>query len=669
MALTAASAGPDQRSDTGISADRAGSSAGAWAGVPTAAEAAAWADFGSPQSQEAFLARWLALLCLQVGGVRAALLLVAGDEDNTFHAGAVWPDVERDLAYLAPVAQQALAERRGIVLPQGEPGAVTLSGARVAYPVEVAGELKAAIVLDALPRPDAALQQALRQVHWATAWLVDMYRQQALHSREATIARLALVQSVVGAALQQRGFQPAAMAAVNLLATRLGCDRVSLGRDDGGEAVIEAISNNASFDRRSNLSRLIADAMDEALDAGVPVRHPAQGDARLGAASHAALATQSGGAAPSPAPATPSAVAEPGVRTEAATAAVTGPATLSVPLADADGSFGVLTFERSRGAPFDDDALETCRVAGLLLGPVLSLAHANQRSLLRQAGDRLHAGAQALFGPRHPGVKLFTALAAGLLLVLALADGEHRVAARTVVEGEVQRATVVPFDGYLAESLVRAGDTVRQGQAMARLDDRDLRLEEARWRAEHEQYLRKYRQAQAAHDRAAMNVLGAQANQALAQLQLVKERLGRLLLAAPFDGLVVAGDLRQLVGTPLEQGRVLFETAPLDAYRVVLQVDERDIAALATGQRGELVLAGLPGVPLGFTVQQITPVASAEDGRNFFRVEAQVEGGTGRLRPGMEGIGKVQVGERRLLWIWTHSLVDWLRLALWRWWP
>ena len=50
-----------------------------------------------------------------------------------------------------------------------------------------------------------------------------------------------------------------------------------------------------------------------------------------------------------------------------------------------------------------------------------------------------------------------------------------------------------------------------------------------------------------------MNVLGAQAAQALAQLQLVEERLSRVELQAPFDGLVVSGDLRQLVGTPLHR--------------------------------------------------------------------------------------------------------------------
>lgn len=609
---------------------------------PTAAEHAAWGHFASPQSQDDFLARWLALLCLQVGGVRSALLLVAGEADNTFHAGAVWPDVERDLAYLAPLAQQALAERRGIVLAQ-----VDGDSARVAYPVEVAGALKAAIVLDAAPRPEALLQQALRQVHWASAWLVDLFRQQALREREATVERLALVQSALGAALQQRGFQPAAFAVVNLLATRLRCDRVSLGLDEDGQARLVAISHTAQFDARSNLARLIADAMDEALDASDAVQYPAQGDARLGAASHAALATDDGAEG----------------------------AALSVLLTDADGHLGVLTLERRRGPAFDADEFESCRVAGQMLGPVLALARDQALSLPRRVLASGRDAVQALFGPGHPGAKLLASVAAVVVVALSVLDADHRVSARTVVEGEVQRATVAPFDGFLAESLVRAGDTVRRGQPMARLDDHDLKLEAARWQAEHEQALGKYRQAQAAHDRAAMNVLAAQAAQAQAQLSLAQERLARLVLLAPFDGRVVSGDLRQLIGTPLEQGKVLFETAPLDAYRVVLQVDERDIGQLREGQRGELVLAGLPGVPLAFSVHQITPVASAEDGRNFFRVEAKVEApvdtadAARRLRPGMEGVGKVEVGERRLIWIWTHSLVDWLRMAMWRWWP
>ena len=107
--------------------------------------------------------------------------------------------------------------------------------------------------------------------------------------------------------------------------------------------------------------------------------------------------------------------------------------------------------------------------------------------------------------------------------------------------------------------------------------------------------------------------------------------------------MVVTGDLSQSLGSPVERGKVLFEVAPLDAYRVVLQVDERDIADVAVGQHGELLLAAAPDRPLAFTVEKITPVSTAREGRNYFRVEAQARADPGPPAPGMEGVGKIAV--------------------------
>ena len=63
---------------------------------------------------------------------------------------------------------------------------------------------------------------------------------------------------------------------------------------------------------------------------------------------------------------------------------------------------------------------------------------------------------------------------------------------------------------------------------------------------------------------------------------------------SPIDGFVVSGDLCQLLGTPVEQGKTLFQIAPLDEYRVVLEVDERDLPIWRSGQHGELALSGMP---------------------------------------------------------------------------
>ena len=138
--------------------------------------------------------------------------------------------------------------------------------------------------------------------------------------------------------------------------------------------------------------------------------------------------------------------------------------------------------------------------------------------------------------------------------------------------------------------------------------------------------------------------------------------------------MVVSGDLSQQIGSPVETGKLLFEVAPLQGFRVMMQVDDRDISFVQLGQAGELLLSGVPDRPLPVSIKRITPVATQHEGRNVFAVEASIDGKGGGnaavpLRPGMEGVSKVTVGQRSLLWIWTRGFVDWLRLALWSWLP
>jgi multidrug resistance efflux pump len=224
--------------------------------------------------------------------------------------------------------------------------------------------------------------------------------------------------------------------------------------------------------------------------------------------------------------------------------------------------------------------------------------------------------------------------------------------------------------GYVVEANARAGDIVKAGDVLFSLDDRDLRLERLKWVGQRSQYSREHSEALADHDRAKVNILGAQIDQAEAQIALIEEQLERINVTAPFDSFVVSGDLSQSLGAPVERGDILFEVAPLAAWRVILEVDERDIGEVAVGQTGQLALTGMPGDALPVEVEKITPVSTAEEGRNFFRVEAHLLDETApTLRPGMQGVGKIYVDQRKLIWIWTHKITQWWRMFLWSWWP
>jgi len=605
-------------------------------------ESAAWATFAAPSDSAALYAAWLSLLATRITRARAAVLLTRESKADAFSVAAVWPDPRRDMQYLSPVAQRVLLARKGVVAaPDGEstPGPEGL--AHVGYPVEISGQLCAAVVFDIGPGPLPELQAALRDIHWAAAWLMDHFRQQVLQEREAELARVALFNDIMATAMQHQRLQPSALSVVNELAQRLRCDRVSAGFEHSGQVTPLVMSNTATFDQRSDLVRWVGQAMDEVLDLGVAVQVPVPADEPLGALAHADSARQ-----------------------------INVQAMLSVPVRTQEQTLGVLSFERIAGPAFTPSDAGLMTALGVLLGPYWAMQRANERSALARLRAATGDTTREFMGARRPGLKLAALLAVVALAGLTLWQTDYRVAARTVVEGSTQITAVAPFDGFVAEGLVRAGDTVRKGQALARLDDRDLKLEQSRWRAEREQLQRRYQVAQSQADRAAMGVLAAQVNQAEAQLALAEERLSRTTLAAPFDGVVVSGDLSQQIGSPLQLGQPLFEVAPLEGFRVMLQVDDRDIASLVVGQRGELVLSGLPDRKLPISVKRITPVATQQDGRNVFAVEAAIDGASSTaLRPGMQGIGKVAVGERSLLWIWTHGFVDWLRLTLWNWTP
>jgi RND family efflux transporter MFP subunit len=268
------------------------------------------------------------------------------------------------------------------------------------------------------------------------------------------------------------------------------------------------------------------------------------------------------------------------------------------------------------------------------------------------------------------GLKLLVLTLVALAVFFTYATGVYRVTADARLEGTVQRAIAVPTAGYLVDSNVRAGDVVKQGDLLFSLDDRDLRLERLKWTSQKLQSKREHSEAVAKHDRARARILSAQMEQADAEIALLDEELKRTKIRAPFDSFVVAGDLSQSLGSPVERGDIMFELAPLDSYRIVLEVDERDIDDIAVDQTGQLALTSAPEDAMPIVVEKITPLANAMEGRNFFRVEARLQGETSRhLRPGMEGVGKIDIDERKLIWIWTHKIVHWFRMFFWTWWP
>jgi len=262
------------------------------------------------------------------------------------------------------------------------------------------------------------------------------------------------------------------------------------------------------------------------------------------------------------------------------------------------------------------------------------------------------------------------ALGMALLLgVMTFTSGNYRVTASANLEGKIQRAIVAPFDGYIAAAHARAGETVAAGEVIAALDTEELLLQKQRHAAEKNEYTRQYRKALATRDQTQAHIFKSQVSQAEAQLDLVEKKIERAALVSTLDGVIISGDLSRSLGAPVATGDVLFEVAPLDEYRLIILGDEKQVADVDEGLTGGLTLKALPGTALPFVVHKVSPVFQEEADGIAYRVEARLVEHPAALRPGMEGIAKIDVDRRSLIWIYLHELFDLMRLWAWRWLP
>jgi len=600
-------------------------------------EPALWKQLGEATSLAAFCDSWLTLQCGLVGNVAGGLVMAGPDATGVPLAitPANWAPTS-----LFNVIKLAAEQQRGVAqydLPDPDAG---LERPRVgfAFPVIVDGKLGAVAALELHGVNEQQARAAMRQLQWGVAGLREylLLRQRDNTGQQAHQAQSAL--DMLAVVLEQKRFRGACRALVTELAARFNCERVSIGFVKSGHADVAAISHSAQFGRHMNLVRLVGLAMDEALDQRALILHPAAPDEPNVTRVHAELAQSCAAAA-----------------------------ILTVPLFVADRFAGAITFERATEGGFDPATIAILDAIGSTAGPILEEKRQNDRWLIVKAGELLWLQIASLFGPAHAGRKLTATVA----IVLAAAGyywtGLYRVAADAVVEGQIQRSIVAPFNGFVLEAQARAGDTVHAGQLLARLDDRDLILERLKWVTERQRKVLEFEKAMGERNRTEQKISTTQIDQADAQIRLVDEQLSRARLTAPFDGLVITGDLTQSIGGSLQRGQEVFQVAPLDSYRVVLDVDETQIADIALDQKGQLVVSSLPGENFPVVVNKITPVSKAHDGRNTFKVEARLAETPAGLRPGMHGVAKIDIDQRRMVWIVMRSFLDWTRLTAWRW--
>lgn len=620
-----------------------------------------WEQFANAKTLESFCLAWQQLFAAQQPSIKAMAILV--EHQQQFVPISVWPQASKELARLSTVVERCLQQKSAQIQLNAQTGLLEL-----AYPLLQEQGVLAIIAAEA----QATLvegQHLLHHLHWGSAWLTHIIQQQQ-HSQASQVNQQQReLLDALAISLQIRPLQHSLFDIANDLKQRLNSHKVAIALRYGQHLQLKALSETASFDKNTPQVKAYVAAMEETMDVGqlcvyqaaavetttdTPQYSTEKSNTTKNQSQNQQPTNELGSTLP--------------LHQQLAHLAQSS-LIVSLPLTTGNQTVGVLLCEYDQQQNIDKQQQTWLNTFVALLAPIIQQRQAAQRHSVSRLAGEIRALGQRLFGKGHLIWKTAAISLCLLLVVLNVWQVDYRVSAKTVIEGEIQRVASAPFAGFIASTSVKAGDSVKQGQVLAQLDDRELQLERSRWASERDQYQAKLREAVAQHKLSEVQIINAQYQQAQAQWQLVNDKIHRAILRAPFDGLVVAGDLSQQIGAPVELGKELFTITPLRRYRVILQIDERDIAFIKRQQHGELVMIGLTGEPMPFKVHHITTIASQADGKNFFKVEALLDSFSPRLRPGMEGIGKITTEQRSLAWVLFHPLGQWVSLMMWKWLP
>lgn len=587
-------------------------------------EAALWAAFSSARSAEAAAGPWTRLQARRMRSARACAVFRVTTEGITLIAA--WPDSDTLPGDVSESAREGV--QQGVALVRS-----AARGFHLVCPLS--GDDGWVATVEVAPLSAPALQGTLDTLHWGVGWLEAARARGISFAATAQAERLELAARLAENVARESDARAASMALAAGIGAAFSASAVSVGVLRRGVLSVKAEWHSPD----------LLEPVPAATD-GEVVLPPAPVD--ITPALHSVLEV---GRAMSVERHEPVADGEP-ERSPAPIELLAAHAHVcALPLPGPEAPAGAILVERTVGEPFSHEELASLETIALQAAPLIEA-----KPLARPVTvTRERRAFVALFGPVRMKLKLALIALLTLALVMLGATGPYAVPVEGTVEGQAPRTLPAPFGGVLGEVLVRKGDAVRRGQLVARMDDSELLLERDRLTAERTQLAQVTREAREIRDRVASESLDAKLKEVEARLRTAEERLARTRVVSPTDGVVVGGSGLNASASRVEAGEALVEIAPVDSYRLVLWVDERDLSLLREGQAGAIALPGETST-LGFTVKRLTGVSTLRAGHNRVRIEALLQDVSERTRPGAEGSGVIEVGKRKQVWIWWRAL-------------
>lgn len=576
---------------------------------------------------------WLQWQCKLMSDVKFGTIYLSNNEGG-LEKIAIWPkDAEEPSARVKEISYEILQSSSSSIHKEQ---CLTDSNSSVcemfSVPVKSKEQVIGSVSIMLSVRSEEQKKAVLQLLQWGVVWLESLLFKafDEIYKADAVIGDIA--------ELLTKGdpFPLTAHKICNLLNERFKCQRVGFGLVKGMRVKLLGLSGQIDFNGESQLTRQIELVMEESAEQSSMIHYSEPNDSQTVTMHHKAYVDSNRNSQ-----------------------------LLSVPVISEKNVLGVLFFQTASNNPINKHEIKILqRLTHLISLPLLQ--HKSRRMLFNKPVTNESANfINRLLGQNYLKLKFLGLSLVFAVVGLSFVQTDQQVYAKSDIVGSVQYQIISPQSGFIEDAKVRAGDYVAKGSPVVVLDRKDLLLEKQKLESELTKIARQYQQALAKKERAQIGMAVAEKAQIQAQLDLLIEKLKRGVIRSPIDGLVVSGDLSQMLGAPIEKGQQLFEIAPLDDYRVLLRVDEHDIAKVDLNQNGVLRLTGLPYEPLAVKLTRITSQSEALEGANYFRIEADVISSGVTIKPGMQGVTQIKVGQASVLTVWMQSTLERLRLWLW----
>ncbi|MEM9158678.1 MAG: biotin/lipoyl-binding protein, partial [Verrucomicrobiota bacterium] len=253
---------------------------------------------------------------------------------------------------------------------------------------------------------------------------------------------------------------------------------------------------------------------------------------------------------------------------------------------------------------------------------------------------------------RAKAVGIVVGLAVALIFALRWIPLPQSIRAPGILEAQRYATLSSASSGRIVEFLSEPGALVKAGQALARMEDRELELSLREMEAQLVEGRARVRQA-LADNPSSRQVLAGYLNALEERAAELKEREKGLIVRAPIDGFWIAPDIEEAIGVWLPRGTSMGEVLDTSVFEFRVQVPVDRVSQIVSASNGPAVvrLDGQPWTRLD--VGDRILVAAAP--------EAAPREGDGDSQPSFEFRGTVEKDEEATL---LHGLAGQIRFEL-----